>query len=192
MQRGQECLAAEAEARAEEVASLLEEQGTLEARRRALAAAAAPARAEREGLEHHTAALRAAAVALQAWLEENEARVPDPPCADDAVQPEDALARQALEAATEDAGIEDALYSLGKALEVRCRIRSCYSCLLAMLCRCLRAANAGGQGGAGCLPAQRARAVPRAVLRAGHAAGGCVRKAACRLRSPALTRVELL
>ena len=124
MQRGQACLAAEAEARAEEVASLLEEQGTLEARRRALAAAAAPARAEREGLEHHTAALRAAAVALQAWLEENEARVPDPPCADDAVQPEDALARQALEAAADDAGIEDALYSLGKALEVRASCRS--------------------------------------------------------------------
>jgi hypothetical protein len=122
LQRGTECLAAEAEAQAEAVASLLEEQGTLEVRRRALAAAAAPARAEREGLEHHTAALRAAAVALQAWLDENEARVPDTICADDALQPEDALARQALEAAAEDAAIEDALYSLGKALEVSKRM----------------------------------------------------------------------
>lgn len=126
--RARDCLSAAAAAEGERITALLEEQSTLEARRLELAAAAAPARAEREGLEHHTAALRSGADALDAWLAENEARIPAVICADEALQPADAWARQALEAAAEDAAAEDALYSLARALEVRaCHVSSAFA-----------------------------------------------------------------
>jgi ESCRT-I complex subunit TSG101 len=108
---------AAASAESDDVAALLDEQRVLEDRRVALSAALAPLRAEREGLEHHVSALRAATAALDAWLAENSPRVPADLTADEALQAEDAWGRQALTAAAEDAAVEDTLYVLAQGLE---------------------------------------------------------------------------
>ena len=133
--RSRECLAAAAAAESEAVQALIEEQNRLETRRVGLAAALQPLRLEREGLEHHVAALHAASVALDAWLAENEARVPENISADEALQPEDAWGRQALQAAAEDAAAEDALYGLAKALEAGVLSLELYLRLVRQLCR---------------------------------------------------------
>ena len=116
-QRARECMLAAASAESDDVAALLDEQRVLEDRRVALSAALAPLRAEREGLEHHVSALRAATAALDAWLAENSPRVPADLTADEALQAEDAWGRQALTAAAEDAAVEDTLYVLAQGLE---------------------------------------------------------------------------
>jgi ESCRT-I complex subunit TSG101 len=128
-------LVAAAAAESDDVAALLDEQRCLEDRRAALAAALPPLRAEREGLEHHITALRAATVALDAWLGENAARVPEGLSADDALQGEDAWARQALNAAAEDAGVEDTLYVLAQGLEAGVVPVDQYLKLVRGLCR---------------------------------------------------------
>ena len=133
--RARECLVAAAAAESDDVAALLDEQRILEDRRAALAAALPPLRAEREGLEHHVTALRAATVALDAWLAENTARVPEGLSADDALQGEDAWARQALNAAAEDAGVEDTLYVLAQGLEAGVVPLDQYLKLVRGLCR---------------------------------------------------------
>ena len=133
--RARECLVAAAAAESDDVAALLDEQRCLEDRRAALAAALPPLRAEREGLEHHITALRAATVALDAWLGENAVRVPEGLSADDALQGEDAWARQALSAAAEDAGVEDTLYVLAQGLEAGVVPLDQYLKLVRGLCR---------------------------------------------------------
>lgn len=95
-------------------AQLAERAAQLEAGRAALVA-------EKGALEERVGALRGQAAALDAWLASNEPKSPGvgggPPIdPDTAVEPADALSRQALAGQAEDMAIEDALYALDRAL----------------------------------------------------------------------------
>jgi ESCRT-I complex subunit TSG101 len=128
-------LSAAAADSAERVTALLEEQSRLEVRRSALQAQLSPLRLEREALESHVSSLDASTVAVEAWLAENVARVPEDLSADAALAPRDAWQAQALAAAAEDAACEECLYSLAAALEAGKVGLDAYLRLVRQLCR---------------------------------------------------------
>ncbi|BDA41500.1 Tumor susceptibility gene 101 protein [Coccomyxa sp. Obi] len=110
-------------ARANEAATadmdrLFEQQAELTKRGRDIARGVESIQAERHALEGCVLEMSGKAAALGKWLEENEKKqVSGEVDADTAIVPADVLSKQALEGQAEDLALEDALYSLDKALQ---------------------------------------------------------------------------
>eukprot|EP00884_Botryococcus_braunii_P007647 jgi/Botrbrau1/16884/Bobra.150_2s0100.2 len=101
-----------------ELDRLIEQQHELTRRKERLTAAVQEMQVERKSLEEDVKELSGKAMALQRWLDENEARCPegniDP---DTAIVPAEKLSEQGLDVLAEDRAIDDLLSVLDRALE---------------------------------------------------------------------------
>eukprot|EP00891_Asterochloris_glomerata_P007192 jgi/Astpho2/7192/e_gw1.00113.157.1_t len=127
--------AANADAAAE-MDSLFETQGKLTRREEEIQKGVAALQKERQALEACVLSMSGKTVALERWLEENEAKLPQGEInPDEAIVAADSLSQQALEAQAEDLAIEDTLYALERALTNGVITADAYLKQVRLICR---------------------------------------------------------